>query len=180
MGAVLAKLQTGKCVESPFPIKATEKVRVMIKGRLHAEGRSQAPAMHGHPLKSHMDFLLVGGLLESATDPDADVFRQVFAEGATWLGVDQPLPRTPAVYPEKTKWRVDHEEGMPAPMQKHNAMSTEGQEVWLQKHFDEQWRQGRVVWVAKEGEDLRQLGPGFVRAPEDTLSIAAMECKVKA
>ena len=166
---MLSKLTSGECKESPFFHTAINKMRILLKSRLDQEGYSQAPRMGRHPLRTHMDFVLVVSLLKAARDPDAEVFLQVYATGKTWLGVDEELPRTPAVYPEKRKWKFDATGQIPKPCTKKNALSTIGHEDWIKRHFHSQWEQGRIVWVLEQFENPKAFGRGYKYIPRDVL-----------
>jgi hypothetical protein len=48
---------------------------------------------------------IIGSLLKLMKDPDHEVFKQ-FAVGVP-LGVNVEMPRTPAIFEEQTKWRLD-------------------------------------------------------------------------
>ena len=47
--------------------------------------------------------------LKMMDDPDCDFLAVIAAEGVP-IGVDIELPRTPAVFEEKTKWPLEPEE----------------------------------------------------------------------
>ena len=54
----------------------------------------------------HFDTRLIQGLLEECEDPDA-YFCEWWSRGV-WLGSDKRrLPRTPAIFERKIKWRLD-------------------------------------------------------------------------
>jgi len=56
-----------------------------------------------------VDVRLLGALLREAGDPDFEVFSTTYPAGVR-VGVGAELPRTPAVYEEKVRWRIKSQE----------------------------------------------------------------------
>jgi hypothetical protein len=71
-----------------------------------------------------------------AEDPETYVFNWI-AEGHIWLGVDQRLPRTPAVFERKTAWRMHHTERPAEAVWAHNYTSAAERPEVLRAQFDE-------------------------------------------
>ena len=140
------KLLRGECTSSPFDKSETAEIRTLLRDRLRAElGEVVDTKMAEHPLRHHMNFVLVGCALKAAKDPDWRVYLETFACALTWLGVEEPLPRTPAVYPRKVKWRLPEDCPSVADDFEDNYASTKGQEEWLSAHFLGQAEAGQVV-----------------------------------
>lgn len=99
---LFASLCCGRVDANPLAAEAAaaaSKVRELLR----AEGIEMArPVPHPSP---SLDFPLLKGLASFLGDPDAGGVDH-YIEGVR-LGVARKLPRTPAVFPRKTKWRLE-------------------------------------------------------------------------
>ena len=89
-------------LHSPFPEETVDRARQGIMRVLHEAGvvwpsctQSQAQIM---------DFVLLGKMLRAVDDPDWEIMQD-FEKGVR-IGVSTAMPRTPAVYAEKTRWSL--------------------------------------------------------------------------
>ena len=98
---LLAKLACNKCEESPFPVESTAELRQTVLGYLRSRGHFPDPREGDQP--QVIGVRLIGALLTDAGDPDAKVM-DTFAQGVR-LGIGVRLPRTPAVYGPKKRWK---------------------------------------------------------------------------
>ncbi len=100
--AELAEALAGGRVDAdPFPPAATRRLQdkmVDLFGRLGVDGLYR---------EQPIDVLLIGAVLRAAGDPDWKVARR-YAVGVP-NGVHDKLPRTPALYARKTRWRLEEQ-----------------------------------------------------------------------
>ena len=86
--------------EDPLPPEATERLRDYTKDLTR---EVTLPLPEGRPLQPQpVDTVLLGKVLRSFGDRDWGVLGLYSVGVPLGLGVD--LPRTPAVFPAKTKW----------------------------------------------------------------------------
>lgn len=91
----------GKFPEDPWKGK-TDKIKCRLKDFIASRGILFEPMQDREG--QEIDFPLIHALATLCGDPDADAMR-VYMTGAP-LGVDEELPRTPAVWPPRSKWRL--------------------------------------------------------------------------
>ena len=100
------RLAAGNLTEL-FPQKAIEDCRFVMAGLLKQKGVS----IKGDPLEiaPGQPFLLklIGGFLSAANDPEKDLPHD-FARGVT-AGILHPMPRSPVVYEEQRRWRLEQD-----------------------------------------------------------------------
>ena len=97
---MMLKLATGKTEESPFEEAVVDGLRSWLFEHLGV------PAAHrGRPEGQEMYLGTISFLLKDLGDPDWS-YPLSIAEGVP-LGVGRTLPRTPAVFEEKTKWALN-------------------------------------------------------------------------
>ena len=98
---------------------------------------------------------LLAGTLEAAGDPDFDFLYQ--AESGLPVGVLDPLPRTPSMYEEQTKWPLDMEDGEEALLEGANYFSAEEHWEHLQRHLDAEVEEG-LMEAMTEDEFIEEFG----------------------
>jgi len=112
---------------------------------------------------------LLGALLKSAADPDADAIAD-FAGGVR-LGVGTRMPRIPAVYPRKVRWSLP-EQGHPelweevnceAPILLKSYRSARELAAEVEKDLEEQTARGLCERLT-EAEARERFGEGFIVA----------------
>ena len=86
----------------PFGDKVTLAARKGLEGLASQELRAWSAA--GAPILQNVQVRLLGSLLKLFEDPDWEAMK-LYEEGVR-IGVGTTLPRTPAVFEEKVKWRV--------------------------------------------------------------------------
>ena len=89
-----------------------------------------------------IDLELLRWVLREIGDPDAEILG-TYLEGVP-LGIDQPLPRTPAVFPRKTKWKLKHD------------FKSEGQ------HLNDNYKSGKELKQVLEEEFVKQEKRGMM------------------
>ena len=161
------KLVTGKLQASPFSSELLHKVRLQIASQL----RDPTGAM---VVDSGQPFLLrlLSQWLEVFEDPDVACLVNAtdsFATGVN-VGVGDPLPRTPQVFPPKVKhWKLDGTEFNPIA---DNYMSGQLSAKELEEKFREEEALGRMepskmsVLRARYGGRLRVAAMAAISKPD--------------
>ena len=155
------ELATGKHKESPWPPGLVEQVRYEWAASL-PRGGSLLFAQEFQPF-----FLpLIGDTLQQIGDPDWKIYErdpQGFTPGVP-IGFGEKLPRTPAVFERKTRWRAYDEVSSPV-LDMDNYRSTVGLEDVLRAQFLEEQELGMMYPCTLE--EAKKRWPG------DRLRIAA-------
>ena len=152
-------LAAGRFKECPFDEAAVEGARAVFTARLGA---------HVRPPPHKIDFPLIRSLLELFGDPDTEVFKD-FEEGVN-LGVTEPLPRTPLVFEQKTRWNLEEPCGSQE-WEVPNYKSVHGHESAVRDLFAEEAALGWMEEVTDEeaqrryGQNLRIAALGVVQEP---------------
>lgn len=141
------RLATGSLTEL-FPQKAIEDCRFVMAGWLKQKGVS----VKGDPLEiaPGQPFLLklIGGFLCAANDPEKDLPLDL-ARGVT-AGILHPMPRSPVVYEEQRRWRLEQD-----PLASHvhyagNYASVAEHSDWARAHMEEEVAAGRMIKLTKD------------------------------
>ena len=111
------KLSAGRFTECPFDNGVLEEARAAIAKYLGLDPTS-TQAAPGQVLR----FDLIKALLAKAGDPDANFFGEL--RHGVPLGVDMEMPRTPEVFEEKVKWRLEETDG-PGEPERQNYVTLE-------------------------------------------------------
>ena len=100
--AIFGGLIAGSTTADPFPPPATARLRAALErvAAAHPWDSVDTDAVLPQPI----DVLLLGSLLRAVGDPDAEIMA-LYATGVP-LGLGVDLPRTPAVFPPKERWRL--------------------------------------------------------------------------
>ena len=93
----------------------------------------------GQPLR----LKLIRALIEAADDPDRDFLLQA-------VGILHPLPRTPHVFEEQTKWPLDREPWEPGLVWVPNYGSTQDHRDFAKDKFEEEVREGMMEKMSME------------------------------
>ena len=99
---ILGGLAAGRLNADPFPPESTVRLRDFARDITRHAACLPLPGREAR--KQPIDVLLVGSVLNALGDPDHEIMS-TYAVGVP-LGVGTELPRTPAVFPEKTKWAL--------------------------------------------------------------------------
>ena len=99
---LLGDLASGRVKSDPFPKESTEAMREALRCELGKLGIETDTRPGDRP--QTISVRLLGGLLQAAGDPDWRVM-DTYARGVC-IGVGVRMPRTPAVFPPKRKWRL--------------------------------------------------------------------------
>ncbi len=100
---IYEQLAAGQCTEPPFPTAVIDDLAEYALALFDDEARGGARVQDGD-LPQPVRIRLLQAILREAGDPDASGMTH-FAKGI-WLGVGKKLPRTPAVFERKVKWRL--------------------------------------------------------------------------
>ena len=101
---VFARLACGKITDCPFG-QAIDNLREQAYSLFEEAGEQPRKKKSDRP--SPLEFRLLGAFLKQASDPEKGLAD--FSEGVR-VGVGCMLPRVPAVYPRKRKWRLKEQE----------------------------------------------------------------------
>ena len=155
----LYRLALGKCNDPPFRKEVAERARqAWLECLAEKSGLAVAELSAVEP---RQPFLLaaIGEHLKVIEDPDAEAFSPdpgTFRTGVP-LGV-QGMPRVPAVFEAKEKWRKYEE--VPWPSDKENYLSAAENAVAVQGQFRKEEALGAMVEVDEE-EAREQYGDGL-------------------
>ena len=155
----LYRLALGKCNDPPFRKEVVERARqAWLECLAEKSGLAVAELSAVEP---RQPFLLaaIGEHLKVIEDPDAEAFSPdpgTFRTGVP-LGV-QGMPRVPAVFEAKEKWRKYEE--VPWPSDKENYLSAAENAVAVQGQFRKEEALGAMVEVDEE-EAREQYGDGL-------------------
>ena len=150
------RLACGRFETSPFPEESLAEARSRMEQALGLESPSR-------PAEGQSFYLsLISGLLKLAEDPDWQFFPGL-AEGVA-LGVGEAMPRTPKVFEEKTRWKLDEAED-PGVAEKSNYKSLEPHRDAVEKLFREEQGLGWMIEMSDE-EAKQEFG--------DRLHVAAL------
>ena len=136
------KLAAGQVLNNPFCGTVLDQARNVIKSSLNLDAR-QCEVADGQ--NHYLD--MISMLFKKCGDPDWAIFGEM-AQGVN-LGVDDPLPRTPLVFEEKTKWKLEEYTGEDD-RDRENYCSTEGFEDKVEELFREEERLGWMVNLSDE------------------------------
>ena len=128
----------------------------------------------GHKVRLH----LLGGVAQAFGDPDWEILtvgKDSFLEGVP-LGVQAPLPRTPAVYERKKSWRKYYDQEGP-PVSKANYCSCENNVKVVREQVVEEAKEGfmrkaTLEEVTKEyGSDICVAAIGAIEKGDSSFRI---------
>ena len=167
-GKALALLASGKCQASPFDAELVAEGR---KTWLEAVASTMGSQGHGNTLAAlsgippNQPYLLhgVGAHLRAVGDPDWKVFSSKrkfnYIDGVN-LGVDERLPRCPALYERRTRQRRYHEEWLGHAESKENYRSVKGRVREIRKQFKKEAKDGLMQMFPKScrGDILKTCG----------------------
>ncbi len=105
---LFAALSKGEVLDSPFPIDLVTDLTAYAESLFDDDGEGGARERPGD-VAQPVRVRLVQALLRAVGDPDSAGMSH-FAAGVR-LGVGVRLPRTPAVYARKTRWRLPEQAG---------------------------------------------------------------------
>ncbi len=118
--ALFQDLANGAVLENPFPDHFSSRVSNIVLDRFRAEGRGADP--HAGDREQSIRIRLLEQILQIADDADAGGMAQ-FCTGVR-LGVGVKMPRTPAVYERKRKWRLKEQETAGQALEEASVQST--------------------------------------------------------
>eukprot|EP00435_Cladocopium_sp_Y103_P069710 s303_g33.t2 len=165
----LYRLALGRCNGPPFRSEVIQRAKEMWLGRLgKLVGK---PPRDLEVVEERQPFMLAAleAHLRAVGDPDAGAFSEkpgCFRKGVP-IGVDEPLPRVPAVFEEKEKWKKY--EAIPFPQNKENYLSARDHARSIQLQFRQEELKGAMVEL--EEEEARRRYGGRLRVA----ALAALE-----
>ena len=172
----VCELAVGKVKVSPFSPELLERGRELCGAAIdqlhHIADLSVIPAGQCFRLK------LIGAMLKSAGDPDWAVYadaKRNFVEGVP-LGYREPLPRTPAIFERKVKWRQYNDEELAWAVEGNYGTTSERHEQ-IAKQFEEEQEQGMMQKSfldeakAEWGDNLKIASLADLQKSDQTLRI---------
>ena len=147
-------LAAGKRQRSPFEAAALQRARAELDGVLRAEG--VCPDRQATDRQTEINFRRVAALLELAGDPDFAFLNELASVGAC-LGVGEVLPRVPAVFEAKTRWKLSEPGGDFEPTVCANYKSAEENMEDIRRQIVQELHKGTVVSMTKS-EAQRKFG----------------------
>eukprot|EP00438_Fugacium_kawagutii_P019242 Skav234690 [mRNA] locus=scaffold3643:122257:124248:- [translate_table: standard] len=158
------RMAAGKVLSSPFEARMG-KFKERIDSLL--EGKGLHPRRRAGDRQCEIHFRRMKAMLEMMDDEDHEYLDEVVETGVR-LGVDHPLPRTPMVFEEKTKWKVDATDEEQQEVLADNYMSAEENAADIKRQVDEEVALGTIKKVklsdaqAEYGERLAVASLGAV------------------
>eukprot|EP00438_Fugacium_kawagutii_P016715 Skav227659 [mRNA] locus=scaffold58:564261:566969:- [translate_table: standard] len=143
------KMAAGKCTTSPF-LEVMEEFRDSFDKFLEMEG--EEPMRRKSDRKTEVNYRRLRAALTRASDPDSEFLVEVAEKGVP-IGVDMQMPRTEAVFEEKTKWAVEGTEEEFQDIVSENYMSAEENHEDIRRQIEEDLAAGTVIRMsASEAE----------------------------
>ena len=159
----LMRVACGHRDSSLFPKEEILRTRQELRSLLTARGFEDGLPKPGDRPQA-FEVRLIGELAKAAEDPDA-YFTDFWARGV-WVGSrDRRLPRTPAVFARKRKWRLGELDPVAQPEWQANYSSITTHSDQVRKQFEEEESRGFMSRTT-----LREA----LTAYGDTLSLAAI------
>lgn len=154
------KLAGNQARESPFE-PDMEAYRREVDEKLKQMGLR--PERREGDIKTEINFRRMRAVLEAMEDVDYEFLDDIVAKGAP-LGVDEELPRTPAVFEEKTSWRRSFTEEVLKDKWSDNYGSAEENAADIERQVNEEVAAGAIIKmpeeeVAAKYKGWRRLGP---------------------
>ena len=151
----LMEISCGKCVESPFGEDKVKSLRRELRRILSTAGYGPCTSRCGDA-PQHFEVRLVQGLLEACRDPDAH-FCNWWATGV-WLGSsERRMPRAPAIFDRKTKWRLGFPEEGEVSEWRPNYSSAVDNAAKVEAQFEAEVKEGLMKKVRLK-EALKTFG----------------------
>ena len=135
----------------------------------------QQPRRRDSDEESPLEFRLLGAFLKSAIDPETDL--PSFAEGVR-IGVGVQLPRVPAVYPRKRKWRLTEQEDPEAYLWYDVAQGADNKNYASAKELAEAVKEQLELSVAK-GHAMKLTEEEARKKYGNSLVVASLGAQVK-
>ncbi|MDE0916488.1 MAG: hypothetical protein OSB57_15045 [Planctomycetota bacterium] len=164
--ATLAAIVGGKLEHSPFAAKLIEEIRSDLRIALLGAGFGDGLPREGDRVQ-HFEVRLIQALLRAFGDPDAH-FGEFWSSGV-WLGSQsRKLPRTPAVFERKVKWKFKEATEPLHGEWQSNYPSLREHAAIVHKQFQEEEKEGLMQRMSLEeaitkfGEDLMITATGAI------------------
>ena len=103
---VLTQLACGRCTSPPFDAQKVASLRDNVQEALLSAGLDGRRQATDSP--TPVCFRMIAALLELCKDPDHNVFREY--AGGVRVNVGRRMPRTPAVFEKKRRWKLSSQE----------------------------------------------------------------------
>eukprot|EP00438_Fugacium_kawagutii_P025749 Skav221045 [mRNA] locus=scaffold1448:254439:257677:+ [translate_table: standard] len=144
------KMAAGKMTQSPFE-KDIDEMRRSLDEFLRREG--EKPDRLKGDRSSIVNFRRLRAALRIADDPDCD-FLEIMASKGVPIGVDVEMPRTEAIFEEKTKWTVEGTDEDFQDIVAENYRSAEENAEDIRRQVKEDVEAGTIVrYTAAEAEE---------------------------
>ena len=152
---LICAIAVQKVETNPFPEDILEKTKDKLRMALKAGGYGDGLPQAGDVVQ-HFDVRLIQGLLAACKDPD-HYFGEWWARGV-WLGSpSRKLPRTPAVFDRKAKWKFQDSTEEGGGDWQRNYPSLEEHAVLVQSQFETEESEGLMKQVTLR-EALHEYG----------------------
>ena len=174
---LLFELACKKHVDQPFPAALVKEAREAVKGILRKHGAQLD--LDAIPERQPFHLALLEEFLRLCNDPDASAYfsgKDSFAAGVS-SGVNQKMPRTPAVFEKKCKWRAYDGETTAADVFRNNYPGAAENAKAIEAQFVEEAKLGAMVKMEVEeasriyGENLRVASLGAIRKADDSFRV---------
>ena len=173
---VCMKLACGKFLDSPFPAELVERGRDLWASTVAASSVFSKEQLL--EVAEYQPFLLklIGETLRLSGDPDWRIFyaskRENFVEGAS-VGPGTIMPRTPAVFERKLKFKKYDESDYSADTSNYKSAAGPVMSAVLEKQFGEEALLGMMFKTSledakREFSDLRIAAQGAIQKGDDS------------
>ena len=179
--ALVLQMACGKLEESPFPDLLLLDAREAWFSQIESASKFPPEEIRGVTANQPFYLCALGESLRLLQDPDWRVLysstRECFAKGVS-VGVGVRMPRTPAVYERKSKWRKLDETAFLADTTNYLSATLPGMEDVLQRQFEEESKLGMMYETSLSeaqaqfpGDKLRIAPQGAIEKGDDTFRI---------
>ena len=157
--AVFHTIIAGKLLSSPFSAELIENVRADLRIALKAGGYGDGLPQAGDRVQA-FEVRLIQSLLFAFGDPD-HYFGEFWARGV-WLGSrERKLPRTPAVFDRKVKWKYSEPDSPSHGEWQTNYPSLREHAATVNEQFREEEREGLMIQMSLR-EAIRRFGKDLI------------------
>eukprot|EP00913_Durusdinium_trenchii_P013789 g12948.t1 len=146
-------------------------VAVIVAWEDHALDESASNYSRIYAWSTEINFRRLRAVATALADEDAEFLDEVAAKGVM-LGVDEEMPRNPAVYEEKLRWTVDQTEEDFHDILAENYVSAVENSADIARQVNEEVEKGTILRFTEE-EAKRRFGGRLAQGPNIAQAIAA-------
>ena len=140
------KLASGRAKESPF-LGSIEAAKKAVDEEVRKYGED--PGRKASDREVEINFRRLRSLAKLTGDEDFDFLTEMAATGVA-IGVDETMPRVPAVFEEKLKWAREFTEEELRPIWADNYTSAEEGKKDIWRQVDEEVAKGTIIRMSEE------------------------------